>query len=75
MDHGALAALLLPRPTSSIRKPIDLLFIDADKEGYLDYLNKLLPLLQSGAQILHPVNLTASRINKQDRRVLLWLLI
>lgn len=24
--------------------PIDLVFIDADKEGYLDYLNKTLPL-------------------------------
>ena len=23
--------------------PVDLVFIDADKDGYLDYLNKLLP--------------------------------
>lgn len=28
--------------------PIDLVFIDADKDGYLDYLNKLLPLGAAG---------------------------
>jgi caffeoyl-CoA O-methyltransferase len=32
--------------------PIDLVFIDADKEGYLDYLNKLLPLVRPGGLIL-----------------------
>jgi caffeoyl-CoA O-methyltransferase len=32
--------------------PIDLLFIDADKEGYVDYLNKLLPLVRPGGLIL-----------------------
>lgn len=32
--------------------PIDLLFIDADKEGYLDYLNKLLPKVRPGGLIL-----------------------
>ncbi len=35
-----------------IRQPIDLLFIDADKEGYLDYLTKLLPLVRAGGLIL-----------------------
>jgi len=33
-------------------EPIDLLFIDADKEGYLDYLNKLLPLVRPGGLIV-----------------------
>lgn len=32
--------------------PIDLLFIDADKEGYLDYLNKLVPKVRPGGLIL-----------------------
>jgi caffeoyl-CoA O-methyltransferase len=33
-------------------EPIDVLFIDADKEGYVDYLNKLLPLVKPGGLIL-----------------------
>lgn len=35
-----------------IKKPIDVLFIDADKEGYTDYLKKLLPLVRPGGLIL-----------------------
>jgi len=35
-----------------LKEPIDLLFIDADKPGYLDYLNKLLPLVRPGGLIL-----------------------
>lgn len=35
-----------------LQGPIDLLFIDADKPGYLDYLNKLLPLIRPGGLIL-----------------------
>jgi caffeoyl-CoA O-methyltransferase len=35
-----------------LKEPIDLLFIDADKTGYLDYLNKLLPLVRAGGLIL-----------------------
>jgi len=35
-----------------IKEPIDVLFIDADKEGYVDYLNKLLPLVRPGGLIL-----------------------
>lgn len=37
---------------SRLKGPIDVLFIDADKEGYLDYLNKLLPLVRPGGLIL-----------------------
>jgi len=41
----------------SLKGPIDLLFIDADKEGYLDYLNKLLPLVRPGGLIVsHNMN-------------------
>jgi predicted O-methyltransferase YrrM len=32
--------------------PIDILFLDADKSGYLDYLNKLLPLLRPGGLVV-----------------------
>jgi caffeoyl-CoA O-methyltransferase len=32
--------------------PIDVVFIDADKEGYVDYLSKLLPLVRPGGLIL-----------------------
>lgn len=35
-----------------LKEPIDVLFIDADKEGYVDYLNKLLPLVRLGGLIL-----------------------
>ncbi|MHC4675655.1 MAG: O-methyltransferase, partial [Planctomycetota bacterium] len=42
---------------SKLKEPIDLLFLDADKEGYLDYLNKLLPLVRPGGLILaHNMN-------------------
>ena len=37
---------------SRLKDPIDILFIDADKEGYVDYLNKLLPLVRPGGLIL-----------------------
>ena len=37
---------------TKIKEPIDIIFIDADKPGYTDYLNKLLPLLHPGGLIL-----------------------
>jgi predicted O-methyltransferase YrrM len=35
-----------------LKGPIDVAFIDADKTGYVDYLNKLLPLIRPGGLIL-----------------------
>jgi predicted O-methyltransferase YrrM len=35
-----------------VKEPIDVVFIDADKEGYVDYLNQVLPLLRPGGLIL-----------------------
>jgi len=32
--------------------PIDILFLDADKQGYLDYIRKLLPLVRPGGLIV-----------------------
>jgi len=41
-----------------LKDPIDIIFLDADKSGYIDYLNKLLPLLRPGGLILaHNMNL------------------
>jgi predicted O-methyltransferase YrrM len=37
---------------TKIKEPIDILFLDADKEGYIDYLNKLLPLVRPGGLII-----------------------
>ena len=37
---------------SRLQNPIDILFIDADKPGYPDYLHKLLPLVRPGGLIL-----------------------
>jgi len=37
---------------SRLKEPVDLVFIDADKEGYLDYFNKLLPLMRPGGLIV-----------------------
>lgn len=42
---------------SELKGPIDLVFIDADKEGYLDYFKKVLPLVRPGGLILaHNMN-------------------
>jgi predicted O-methyltransferase YrrM len=46
---------------AKLKEPIDVLFIDADKEGYEDYLDKLLPLVRPGGLILaHNMNSSQS---------------
>ncbi len=40
------------KTVTRIKEPIDILFLDADKAGYIDYLNKLLPLVRPGGLIL-----------------------
>jgi len=37
---------------TKLEGPIDMLFLDADKEGYLDYLTKLLPLVRPGGLVV-----------------------
>lgn len=32
--------------------PVDIVFLDADKQGYLDYLNRLLPSVRPGGLII-----------------------
>jgi len=40
-----------------LRGPIDVVFLDADKAGYLDCLHKLLPLVRKGGlSLAHNVN-------------------
>jgi predicted O-methyltransferase YrrM len=42
---------------AKLKGPIDVVFLDADKEGYIDYLNKLMPLLRPGGLVLaHNIN-------------------
>jgi caffeoyl-CoA O-methyltransferase len=35
-----------------VKDPLDVLFLDADKDGYVDYLYRLLPLVRPGGLIL-----------------------
>jgi predicted O-methyltransferase YrrM len=43
---------------ANLHDPIDIVFLDADKDGYVDYLNKLLPLVRPGGLILaHNTNM------------------
>jgi len=40
-----------------LKQPIDLLFLDGDKSGYIDYLDKLLPLVRPGGLVVaHNMN-------------------
>lgn len=40
-----------------LSEPIDLIFLDADKEGYIDYLEKLLPKVRPGGLVVaHNMN-------------------
>jgi predicted O-methyltransferase YrrM len=50
-----LATLVLGDAHSEVTKlkePVDLVFIDADKDGYLDYLQKVAPLVRVGGLIV-----------------------
>jgi caffeoyl-CoA O-methyltransferase len=40
------------KTVASVEGPVDLVFFDADKSGYPDYLNQLLPKLRRGGLIL-----------------------
>jgi predicted O-methyltransferase YrrM len=37
---------------TKLTKPIDILFLDADKQGYIDYLDKLMPLVRPGGLVV-----------------------
>ena len=45
------------KEVSKLKEPIDILFLDADKQGYIDYLEKLVPLVRPGGLIVaHNMN-------------------
>lgn len=50
---------------TKLKGPIDILFLDADKAGYIDYLEKLLPLVSPGGLILAH-NTTSAGDDMQD---------
>lgn len=53
------------RNVAQVQEPIDVLFLDADKEGYADYLNKLLPLVRAGGLILaHNIDLAPEYVRQ-----------
>lgn len=42
---------------AKLKGPIDILFLDANKEGYIDYLDKLMPLIRPGGLVIaHNMN-------------------
>jgi predicted O-methyltransferase YrrM len=46
---------------TSVRGPVDMVFSDADKEGYLDYLQKLMPALRPGGLfVTHNLDMASS---------------
>ena len=50
---------------SRVKEPVDVVFIDADKEGYVDYLDKLLPLVRPGGLILaHNVDMATDYVRR-----------
>jgi len=40
------------KEVKNVKGPVDILFLDADKEGYIDYLNQLLPLVRPGGLVI-----------------------
>ncbi len=52
---------------TKLKEQIDVVFIDADKEGYPDYLNKLLPLVRPGGLILaHNISMRGRQSGIRD---------
>jgi predicted O-methyltransferase YrrM len=55
------------KEVAKLKGPIDIVFIDADKEGYADYLRQLLPLLRPGGLML------AHNVGSQAREMMDYL--
>ena len=54
-------------------KPIDILFLDAEKKGYVDNLDKLLPLIRPGGLILgHDMHRPILDTSKPSLRIRIW---
>lgn len=47
-----------------LQGPLDVVFIDADKDGYVDYLHKVLPLVRPGGLVLaHNINMAPDYVH------------
>jgi predicted O-methyltransferase YrrM len=54
---------------TKLKEPIDVVFIDAEKDGYVDYLNKLLPLVRPGGLILaHNIEMVRDYVKEVTAR-------
>ena len=53
---------------TKLKGPIDLVFIDADKEGYPDYLKKVLPLVRPGGLICATTSTRGWPVRSTSRR-------
>lgn len=50
---------------SRVKEPVDVVFLDADKDGYVAYLEKLLPLVRPGGLILaHNVDMADDYVRR-----------
>lgn len=46
-----------------VKGPVDVVFIDADKEGYVDYVTRMLPLVRPGGLVLaHNIDMVADYV-------------
>lgn len=55
------------KEVTKLKRAIDVVFIDADKEGYTDYLKKLLPLVREGGLIIaHNISMRGGRSGIAD---------
>ena len=53
------------RSISKLQGPLDVVFIDAEKDGYVDYLNQVLPLIRPGGLILaHNVDMVPDYVKE-----------
>jgi caffeoyl-CoA O-methyltransferase len=57
------------KTVTAIQGPVDLVFMDADKDGYVDYLEKLLPLVRPGGLIVaHNANYAPAYLERVSGR-------
>ncbi|NIP22819.1 MAG: hypothetical protein GWN67_09640 [Phycisphaerae bacterium] len=55
------------KEVTKLKEAVDVVFIDADKEGYTDYLKKLLPLVREGGLIIaHNISMRGGRSGIAD---------
>jgi caffeoyl-CoA O-methyltransferase len=67
-DHVNLIEGDAHKNVKALKGPIDIVFLDADKDGYVDYLNQLLPLVRPGGLVLaHNVRVIRDYLSEVSR--------